>query len=570
MNSRLFLIPVVFFGVTVVVALSAGSPDTRATFWGVSLGCTVSLFAAVAVFELLRSGARSARSDAHLSLASLVPAARPVDLHAEAAMALGHDDPEFSPTRVAAHVEALYRAMQQASRDGHLDGVHAWMSDGLYQRLSTQARLSGAIAGAELLDGHTLQAAVLCGAGLGATYQSMSVRVTVAPRAAGAGAPQHQAQTQTWQFLRRRAVKTRAQGLLEGRCPGCGAPLHFTATQRCAHCQAVVNSGEHDWVLCDTSPGATTLSRKPELLDPDGLRAKDPTLSPEELVDRALLAFWRWYEAAVGGDARRLTRVSTEAFRAELASTKLPRVSHEARVTVGGADLRMLRLVDGVERASALVWWSAGDGESQQTILELVRPSQPRAAQQGTGLASLRCEACLAPMTDAETPGCEHCGQPFTDAWRLNAIQPFGTWATELRAIRKQLGPQGGDWQTVPRHERLRALQLAAAVAAVDGRVTDAERALVGQLAATWGLTAEELEAAMQHRGPVNAAGLALPRDFARELVRQLVEVVFVDGRADLPERKLVERLGASLGIGEETQKLIGQRVDTLMKQLVR
>jgi uncharacterized tellurite resistance protein B-like protein len=171
-------------------------------------------------------------------------------------------------------------------------------------------------------------------------------------------------------------------------------------------------------------------------------------------------------------------------------------------------------------------------------------------------------------MTDAEAPACEHCGRPFTDAWRLDALEPFAAWSDSVRVLRRQLGPRG--WQTVPRHERVRALQLAAAVAKADGRVVDTERALLERLAGEWGLEAEALEEALRVEGASSAAGLALPRDFARELVRQLVEVVFVDGRADLPERKLVERLAASLGVQDDAHKLIAQRVDALMKQLVR
>lgn len=562
---RAFLIPVVFFGVGVLVSFSADRADDRLGRLGATVALTITVTAMVAIFKLVRSTASSARMDALMKLPEPAAAQLFADAVAEAVATLQRADPSFRSERVNAHVEALYRAMQEASRDGRLDRVHPWMSDGLFQRLSTQARVLGSVVGRELLEGHVLRSAVIAGAALGETYQALTVRVTLAP--AGATGEQG-AQTQSWLFLRRLAVTTHAHGLFEGRCPNCGAELKLTATQRCEHCAAVVNSGQYDWVLCDIAPGATTLGRKGELLDPEGLRASDPSLSPEELTDRALLAFWRWYEALASGDAARLTRVSTEAFRETLAPSLEVRAMAGVRPTVGGSELRLLRLQGDFERASVVVWWSEGDGGGQQTVLHLVRPLERGGAPQATGLASCRCEGCLAPMTDAEAPACEHCGKPFTDAWRLDALEPFTAWSDAVRALRQTLGTRAGGWQAVPRPERVRALELAVAVAQADGKLLDAERALLERLRVEWGLEPEALAAALA-RGPlVGGAGVRLPRDFARELVRQLVDVVFVDGRAEPPERKLVERLALSLDVHAEGQKLIAQRVDELLKKI--
>lgn len=567
MNLRVFLVPLVFFAVGVIVTLAAAEPGVRDAWLQFTVAITVVLSAAVGVFEVTRSRVGSARREALLTLS--VPSALPPPRHdatAEAVLALSRVDPHFTPARVQAHVEALYRAMQVAHRTGDLAALHPWLSDGLFQRLSTQARLLGGIAGRELLEGHGLQSAVLVGAGLGEAYQAMTVRVTVAPRTAESSP--HAAQTQTWRFLRRLSTTTREHGLFDGRCPNCGAPLRLTAAQRCDHCQAVLNSGEYDWVLVDQAPGALTLSPKPELLDPEGVRAKDTSLAPEELVDRAALAFWRWYEAGASGDTRRLARVATEHFVTTVGRGLAARPLAGVGLTVGGADLRLLRLREGRVEASVVLWWTTGTGDAQQTVLTLVRPlARAGTAPQAAGLASLRCEGCLAPMTDAESPTCEHCGHPFTDAWRLDAMEPFSSWSDAVRALRRETRAPGG-WQTVPRHERLHALQLAVAVVRADGKVVGAERQLLERLAGEWGLFPDDLAAALAApAGPASAAGLSLPRDFARELARQLIELVFVDGRADIPERKLVERLAGSLGVEAEARKLIASRVDALLKQ---
>ena len=43
------------------------------------------------------------------------------------------------------------------------------------------------------------------------------------------------------------------------KCPSCGADLPLSEVVKCEYCQAIVNSGEHDWVLT-IKAGCVTLS----------------------------------------------------------------------------------------------------------------------------------------------------------------------------------------------------------------------------------------------------------------------------------------------------------------------
>ena len=57
---------------------------------------------------------------------------------------------------------------------------------------------------------------------------------------------------EVWSFLRKRGSKSKnGVPALEGRCPNCGADLPVSDVVRCEYCKAVVNSGEHDWVLAE-------------------------------------------------------------------------------------------------------------------------------------------------------------------------------------------------------------------------------------------------------------------------------------------------------------------------------
>jgi hypothetical protein len=52
-----------------------------------------------------------------------------------------------------------------------------------------------------------------------------------------------------WTFQRSTSAKTPEHGLLDKRCPNCGAPLDVNQIGQCHYCKAAVTSGKFDWVL---------------------------------------------------------------------------------------------------------------------------------------------------------------------------------------------------------------------------------------------------------------------------------------------------------------------------------
>jgi predicted lipid-binding transport protein (Tim44 family) len=66
----------------------------------------------------------------------------------------------------------------------------------------------------------------------------------------GSKRPEHF--TEYWTFLRKVSAKTNVQKSVKANvCPNCGAPLQLSATGQCQYCNAVVTSGEYDWVLSE-------------------------------------------------------------------------------------------------------------------------------------------------------------------------------------------------------------------------------------------------------------------------------------------------------------------------------
>lgn len=416
-------------------------------------------------------------------------------------------DPEFSRERFLDQVKQL---MERFVSDAPSIELHALASDGVVQRLATLERL-----GLDLraqLRGSTVLGALITGHTATGDWDHLSVRVTLRTPSG----------EQTWslRFLRRPNVKSRTRTAAS--CPNCGAPLQLGATGRCLHCQAIVNSGAYDWVLFEFTLGAHALGRATGVLDADGLRAADPRLSLEELTDRASLAFWRWVEARQTGDARRLTRLATPEFLAQLEHSPAP----EGAVTLGDVEVRALRRPGVHDEAHVLLRWSDVGPRGprlRQTVLVLRRP-RDAASSETLGLSTFRCVKCLAAVTDAEDVSCSFCGAPFTETWCVSSELPFAQWTESMVALRRALG---GDWARVASPaQREQALRLLGRLAAADGTVSPAERTMLDETARRWSLPSSVVDAAL---GAKDLPSAQFPRELAIALTSELVQLAFID-----------------------------------------
>lgn len=520
---------------TVMLMVMAGVSLKRALFAGLTLLVGGGVLVVVRTTRAMR-----ARDElAHLA----TPEVGDPGLVAEAAMHA--TAPAFSRDHFVARVHHL---VGRFAPDAPLDALHPFLSDGLYQRLRTQERLGDQPR--EAFSGSQVKAALITRHAVTSAYDQLTVRVTLA-RAA-------QEQTFHLSFLRRRGARTQHAGLTENRCPQCGAPLALTATQRCAHCEAIVNSGTHDWVLCELSPGVHHLGRAQGVLDPEGLLLRDTHLAIEELEDRAALAFWRWVEARGTGETARVPRVATPGFLELLPLT--PELT--GRVQAGQFELRALRESPEHDEASVVVRWSMGDVEdraSLQWVLELRRP-RGQVSNAAIGLSTLRCARCLAASADAEEPCCAFCGAPFTDAWCVHQLTPFAQWSEHVGALRAQLA---GDWSRVATPaQREQALRLLVSLARAEGAVSDAERAFIEQAGQRWALEPALVKQCLD--APTEPLRTDFPRHLRVSLTRELVELAFIEGPAQSRNRSRLEALAQSLGTELELSSALTQKYKAL------
>lgn len=519
----------------------------------------LALFAAlggIVIFFVLRQGVRgrSRGPSGPPLIASMLPVPATPSPAVASTELFSKTDGEFSPERVERHTRQLADTITRAVEAGTTEPVHPWLSDGLFERVALEVSLSGDVALARQLASSRIRSITIARFDRDEDAQTLEVVVLLSPKDGGRADA-----TQVWTFHRRLAGGEPARGLQDGACPHCGAPLSLVRQTACAHCGAIVNSGAYDWVLCQVAPSVA--SGRPPVVDLSGLRVLDVGLTAADLEDRASVIFWRWRAAAVTQRLEALSQVSTHGWN-ELPSTKaLP-----ANATFV---LRALhRLPSGRHQADVEARWVDADGQSERAVLQLSRAGRASTRRE-VGLATCRCTNCLAPVEASGSSACASCGESFDEAWRLEGLLPFEAWqAHHLAAVRvftDVATATGTLLSSLPRIDRVALLELAAGLALADGRLEDTERQSLERFTTRLGLDADALTGALSNPSTTELPKGRWSRAQSNGIVESLVELVFIDGHADLRERKLVERIARGLDAQSAFERCFTRRVRDLM-----
>lgn len=515
------------------------------------------LFAAlafVAVFFVVRQGVRRQGSRDGPPLIGALLAPTQVSAAAASTEAFSKRDAEFSPQRVEGHTRQLVDTITRAVEAGATDPVHPWLSDGLFERVGIEVQLAQDVAVARQLAASRLRSVTIARFDRDEDAQTLEVVLLLSPKDGG-----HADATQVWTFHRRLSGGEPTRGLQDGACPHCGAPLSVVRQTACAHCGAIVNSGAFDWVLCQVSLGAE--SARPAVVDLSGVRVQDPGLTAADLEDRASVVFWRWQQAAVSQRFVGLNQVSVHPWTELPPTPTLP--------TSASFVLRALhRRADGRQQADVEARWVMRTGQTERAVLSLCRAGNASTRRE-LGLATCRCTSCLAPVEVSASSTCASCGTDFEGAWRLEALVPFEAWQAQhvaaVRAFTDIATANGTLLSSLPRVDRVALLELAAGVAMMDGTLDDGERSTLERFTSRLGLESEALTAALARPSATELPKGRWSRHQSNALVEALLELVFIDGHADLQERKLVERVAKGLGAQSAFDRAFTRHVRELM-----
>ena len=407
-----------------------------------------------------------------------------------------------------------------------------------------------------------------------------------------------------WSFLRRkgRATKPGQAGLIEGQCPNCGAAIEMNQWSKCTYCQAMLRSGEFDWVLAEITQAVEWRDTPPSAVPGvAALRAKDPDFDLQHLEDRTSVMFWRWAMSERAGGVAPLRKIASpavvEAFAQRLAAGRGATGSRAWTGERAVGSVETVGLTSTPERDRALVevrWQGTGftaaadgapvrgeQGAIRYSLFSLTRRAGTK-SDANASVSSAHCPSCGAPEEGGESNACEHCGEVMNDGrkdWVLDAVfsrqSPEGAAAlAEIEAGRAAeapaelavagMGAEGVDAGSRP-PVRAACLGWLVQMMRADGEIDERERDVLRAVARKAGMREAALDELVEANAGAALAGPSGPLDLAEAgaWMEVLAEVALADGRLDPAELQLLRELGEANGLAKADVGMIVARTRT-------
>lgn len=374
-----------------------------------------------------------------------------------------------------------------------------------------------------------------------------------------------------WSLIRRRGARTvPGHEALEGTCPNCGAPLEVSDSVRCEHCEVIVNSGEHGWVLAEITQESEwkQAGAAAEIPGLELLREHDQGLSRQSIEDRASYLFWKWIQALGTHDASPLAKVAAADFHASVSTQIENRARSGGRIglsrpAVGSVDLVACKpgAAEGEpDLAFVRIRWIAAwnQGSPPTPSSEILVMARAQGAGGTVGISYAKCAECAGPLPSTDAPACEYCGTAIVlneREWHIETIaRPEAIAIPTSPQIAAQSPTDLPQWALPDLsnlQDRMALLTRMAAIMAADGVVEPRERKLLKSMSKRWQVPYEQVQPILEGRAP--APDLAPTNEREKGLfLLGLVLAALVDGRVDARERRMIHGVAVSMHLPPE------------------
>jgi len=381
-------------------------------------------------------------------------------------------NPGFSEENFKEKVSTAFIAIQEAWTEQNLTSVRRFISDGVYQRFSTQFTMMKLLKQTNPVDRvriHTIQLVKIDTDG---SYDTIDVAVKASARDKFVCESNHALDSpggedtflEYWSFLRKRGADEKDM-YATNLCPNCASPLgdEMGEVGKCRYCGVMVNSGEFDWVLSEITQAddyyrGTALKRAQNLqkkIDTLGSRYED--FAVQLVEDKASNGYLQIKTAWVMKDPRIMRRfVSDEAFK------KITRGFPEKQIVYNRLYLNDVSLIGaqlsekkGKNKLVVSVTLSyqrvilKNNGKadiidpsiiSETEILILERENQPGLSK--GSLYTHTCPSCGGSVQDSLDINCTYCGSPLNSPeteWIITDVQSMAEYREFYKEESKQL-----------------------------------------------------------------------------------------------------------------------------------
>ena len=382
---------------------------------------------------------------------------------------LRQNDAAFDAAAFAVRVKDGFTKLQRAWCEQSLVSVRPFISDGIHERFSLQFEEQRALGYRPVMEDLRIvectPAQVECGPVFDVITQRISAtakdfRVSAETGKAIPGSEEEANFTEYWSFIRARGGQTKpnATGLIEGNCPNCGAPIAMNQGAKCEYCQAVLRSGQYDWVLAEITQEEEW--RASATLPPGTkrIREEDPGFSLQDLEDMTSVVFWRKAAADRLGRIDPMRKVAAPEWCEANAAVFAQNPPGSSRrifcdCAVSAVDTIGVILGETEHRALVEVCWMGrpfevtptdelrdlrGEMSVRRSLFVLGRKAGVHSAP-GDSISSAHCPNCGGALMADTSDACEFCHTVLSDGlrrWVLREIFPSSS--NEARALRSR------------------------------------------------------------------------------------------------------------------------------------
>lgn len=493
------------------------------------------------------------------------------------------NNPDFGQEEFTAKVRHAFTAIQEAWQKQSLAGVRRFISDGVYQRFTTQFKMMALLKQKNTIDNLRVINIYIDRIETDGRFDIIHTAIHASitdrfvseldPSLNSGGAEEF---VEYWSFIKKRG-KPKTDLYFTETCPNCGSPLpvDMGEVSACPACGTLTNSGEYDWVLSEITQADDYVAANPKLRKSADLTEKVRRLIDEnddfsvQLVeDKASNGYLQMVTARALGDPAIMRRfVSDELFQKFAPGTGGGIVAYN-RIYLNDVYLAGVSEANGRNVLHIAVVSSAQRVKIDGTRVTKLDPSvlsrtevvfmsrDKNAAQSKGSLYAHSCPSCGAPVSNSLRIECEYCGVPMNSTgseWIITDVMSVAEYEEYLRTNRDAVSYSVGARLVDTLHDvRDFAFNNVMVMIAADGVYADEERRFAEELAKKWGYDITRLEPffAMARSGSLV---IRMPEDMKkrRKIYALMKKAAEADANVSPEEKQLLESIGREYGIGE-------------------
>jgi uncharacterized Zn finger protein (UPF0148 family) len=315
-----------------------------------------------------------------------------------------------------------------------------------------------------------------------------------------------------WTFIRRPSAKTLSHaGLLEGSCPNCSTPLQIGQSTVCPTCRSYIRSGFYDWVLSQITQACEWEYYEPSRI-PDwrNLKAIDPDFTLHQIEDRSSVIFWMLRRAERSGSVEPIQRFATEAFCHYYSLDKSDKdFNYMENINLASVTVKGLKLTRFWDSIFILLVWSGiptrldkngkvieerRSSRIMREVMILGRRHGVKTSQNNT-LSSAHCPACGGPLTSTFAIACSYCNSILNEgsnSWILEKMTNEEDPAYQEILKKKPEHTADSEEDEATRSAR-DVITVMAQLLLADGKVEVSEMTLLEKIAERYGMPEADL-----------------------------------------------------------------------------